>query len=293
MLDSTSSLAAPDISTETTGTISPNPGLSKTPEVPPDSRPPGSTFDWVKDEQKMLEGPRSRWSELMRVFRIAKEFIRGFRALHFQGPCITVFGSARFGEDHPYYIKAREVGAEAARRGFTVMTGGGPGIMEAANRGAKDVGGRSVGCNIILPKEQHENPYLDQMILFRYFFVRKVMLVKYSQAFIIMPGGYGTLDEAFEAMTLIQTGKVFNFPVIFVGVEFWKPLFDFFRSTLQANRTIEQHDITRLVLTDDVNEVMEHLLSCPSKPSLDAPGFIPYRNWQIHDQPKRWKWFWE
>lgn len=291
MLDSTSSLAPPEVSIPTDNTSSPTP-TTLMPESK-DSRPPGSPLEWLGDERNLLEGPRSRWTELVRVFKIAREFVRGFRALHFQGPCITVFGSARFGEDHPYYIKAREVGAEAARRGFTVMTGGGPGIMEAANRGAKDVGGRSVGCNIVLPREQKENPYLDQMILFRYFFVRKVMLVKYSQAFIIMPGGYGTLDEAFEAMTLIQTGKVFNFPVIFVGVEFWKPLFDFFRGTLQANRTIEQHDITRLVLTDDVAEVMEHLLSCPSRPSLEGPGFIPNRDWQIKDSPKRWKWFGE
>src|SRR5204863_3978740 len=134
-------------------------------------------------------------------------------------------------------------------------TGGGPGLMEAANRGAKEAGGCSIGCNIILPHEQHANPYLDKMVLFRYFFVRKVMLVKYSEAFIIMPGGFGTLDEAFEAATLIQTGKVFNFPVIFVGVEFWKPMFEFLRNTLQANRTIDQHDITRLVLTDSVAEV--------------------------------------
>lgn len=263
-------------------------------ETAPDSHPKGAVArDWLRDERNLLEGPRSRWTELVRVFKIAAEFIRGFRALHFQGPCITVFGSARFPEDHPYYAKAREIGAAAAGHGFTVMTGGGPGIMEAANRGAKEVGGRSVGCNIVLPKEQHENPYLDQMILFRYFFVRKVMLVKYSQAFIIMPGGYGTLDEAFEAMTLIQTGKVFNFPVIFVGVDFWKPMFDFLRNTLQANRTIEQQDITRLVLTDDVEEVMRHLSSCPSVPSSGDPGFIPDRNWLTKDCPKRWRLFGE
>ncbi len=259
-----------------------------------DSRPKGAVqSEWLRDERNLLEGPRSRWTEFIRVFKIAAEFIRGFRALHFQGPCITVFGSARFPEDHPYYTKARQIGAEAARHGFTVMTGGGPGIMEAANRGAKDVGGRSVGCNIVLPKEQKENAYLDQMILFRYFFVRKVMLVKYSQAFIIMPGGYGTLDEAFEAMTLIQTGKVFNFPVIFVGVDFWKPMFEFLRNTLQANRTIEQQDITRLVLTDDVEEVMQHLSTCPSVPGKGDPGFIPDRNWMTTDAPKRWRLFWE
>lgn len=293
MLDSTSSRESPKHPGPVGGPSSPDQtaNVSETPV----SRPGRSenAHDWLRDERNLLEGPRSRFSELLRVFRIAAEFIRGFRALHFQGPCITVFGSARFPEDHPYYQKAREIGAEAARLGFTVMTGGGPGIMEAANRGAKEVGGRSVGCNIVLPKEQGGNPYLDQMILFRYFFVRKVMLVKYSQAFVIMPGGFGTLDEAFEAMTLIQTGKVFNFPVIFVGVEFWKPLFEFFRSTLQANRTIEQHDITRLVLTDDVAEVMEHLATCPSKPTREGPGFIASRDWTTHDRPKRWWLFWE
>lgn len=294
MLDSTTSMESADPHGQT-GIVVP-PSQTSDPNAPQGSLPNNGkgAHEWLRDERNLLEGPRSRLSELYRVFKIAREFIRGFRKLHFQGPCITVFGSARFPEDHPYYQKAREIGAEAARLGFTVMTGGGPGIMEAANRGAKEVGGRSVGCNIVLPKEQRENPYLDQMILFRYFFVRKVMLVKYSQAFIIMPGGYGTLDEAFEAMTLIQTGKVFNFPVIFVGVEFWKPLFEFLRNTLQANRTIEQHDITRLVLTDDVAEVMAHLSTCPSKPAREGPGFIADRDWLNDDRPmKPWRWFGE
>lgn len=294
MLDSTTSLEPAEVPVQEGAPLPPFQSTA-TPETNGLPHSNGnSSHEWLRDERNLLEGPRSRWTELVRVFKIAGEFIRGFRALHFQGPCITVFGSARFPENHPYYQKAREIGAEAARLGFTVMTGGGPGIMEAANRGAKEVGGRSVGCNIVLPKEQHENPYLDQMIMFRYFFVRKVMLVKYSQAFIIMPGGYGTLDEAFEAMTLIQTGKVFNFPVIFVGVEFWKPLFEFLRNTLQANRTIEQHDITRLVFTDDVAEVMEHLSTCPSQPTREGRGFIADREWLTHDCPKkRWRWFGE
>jgi uncharacterized protein (TIGR00730 family) len=146
--------------------------------------------------------------ELIRVLRIMVEFVRGFRALHFVGPCVTVFGSARFKEDHPYYALGREVGRELARAGFTVMTGGGPGIMEAANRGAKEVGGRSVGCNIELPAEQKPNQYLDRFITFHHFFVRKVMLVKYSYAFVALPGGFGTLDEIFETATLVQTGKI-------------------------------------------------------------------------------------
>jgi len=160
----------------------------------------------TRSDVRLLEGPRSRTDEFFRVVRIGFEFIKGFRALHWVGPCITMFGSARFDEGNKYYDLARQAGAEVARLGFTVMTGGGPGIMEAANRGAKDVGGRSIGCNIALPQEQKPNPYLDKMVLFHHFFVRKVMLVKYSQAFVIFPGGFGTMDEAFEAATLIQTG---------------------------------------------------------------------------------------
>jgi len=155
------------------------------------------------------------------------EFIRGFRALHFVGPCVTVFGSARFKDDHPYYILARDVGSGLSRLGFTVMTGGGPGIMEAANRGAKESGGISIGCNIRLPKEQLPNPYLDRFVVFRYFFVRKVMLIKYSYAFVVLPGGFGTMDELFEAMTLIQTGKIRNFPVVLMGRNFYVQLLEF------------------------------------------------------------------
>jgi uncharacterized protein (TIGR00725 family) len=150
------------------------------------------------EETRFLEGPQPRGFELMRAARIFFELIRGFRTLHFVGPCVTVFGSARFKEGHPYYSLGRSVGRELARVGFTVMTGGGPGIMEAVNRGARDAGGRSIGCNILLPKEQKPNPYLDSWITVRHFFVRKLMLVKYSYAFIAMPGGYGTLDEVFE-----------------------------------------------------------------------------------------------
>jgi len=273
------------------GQVSPLSGEVPNVEVPPPiGAEPNSAA--VRDERRLLEGPRSRWSEFVRVIRIAMEFIRGFRWLHFQGPCVTVFGSARFTEEHRYYQMARSVGAEIANLGFTVMTGGGPGIMEAANRGAKDVGGRSVGCNIILPKEQSENPYLDVMVLFRYFFVRKVMLVKYSQAFIIMPGGYGTLDEAFEAMTLIQTGKVYNFPVIFMGVDYWTPLFDFLRNTMLENRTIDKHDLGRLVLTDDVSKVVEQLSTCPSQPKESLVSYIPSREWPDVKPRRSWI-FWE
>jgi uncharacterized protein (TIGR00730 family) len=192
------------------------------------------------------------------VFRIVREMIRGFRILHFVGPCVSVFGSARFKEDHPYYDLARSVGRNLAQIGFTVMTGGGPGIMEAANRGAKDVGGTSVGCNILLPKEQKPNPYLDRWLTFRYFFVRKVMLVKYSYAFIVMPGGLGTLDELFEAATLIQTGKILNFPVVLMGRQFWNSLEDLLKQMVDVG-TIAPADLDLLLITDSVDEAMAHL----------------------------------
>jgi len=211
-----------------------------------------------REERAFLEGPKSRTKEFWTVLRILKEFIRGFRALHFVGPCVTVFGSARFKEDHPYYAIARTVGRMLSEVGFTVMTGGGPGIMEAANRGAKDVGGHSVGCNIILPLEQKPNPYLDMWIQFRYFFVRKVMLIKYSYAFIVLPGGVGTMDELFEAITLIQTRKILSFPVVLMGKEYYEPLIHFLKNMVIAG-TIDAADMNLLLVTDSVEEAMEHI----------------------------------
>lgn len=211
------------------------------------------------DERVFLEGPRTRQREFWHALAIFFEFIRGFRALHFVGPCVTVFGSARLPEDHPYCALARQVGRELAGAGFTVMTGGGPGIMEAANRGAKDAGGRTVGCNIELPKEQRPNPYLDTWITFRHFFVRKVMLVKYSYAFIAMPGGFGTLDEIFETATLVQTGKIRDFPLVLIGVDYWSPLLAFIRGTLLPARAIDARDAGTLVLTDSVEEAVAHI----------------------------------
>jgi uncharacterized protein (TIGR00730 family) len=208
-------------------------------------------------EIRFLEGPQSRGFELARALRIFWELISGFRALSFVGPCVTVFGSARFHEDHPYYHLARSIGAGLACAGFTVMTGGGPGIMEAANRGAKDVGGRSVGCNIELPAEQKPNAYLDKWITFRHFYVRKVMLVKYSYAFIAMPGGFGTLDEIFEVATLIQTHKIFEFPLVLVGKEYWQPLFAFLRERLLRENTIDPIDYERILLTDSPEEAVQ------------------------------------
>lgn len=218
---------------------------------------------WVKpshpDEHSFLAGPLSRGEEFLRACRIFAEFIKGFRSLHFVGPCVTVFGSARFPEDHPYYALAREVGRKVAELDLTVMTGGGPGIMEAANRGAKERGGRSLGCNITLPMEQQPNPYLDKWIEFRYFFVRKVMLVKYSYAFVVLPGGFGTLDEVFETVTLVQTQKIRNFPIILMGVSFWTPLIDFLRDKMLAMGTIGHGDLDLLILTDSPDEAMEHI----------------------------------
>jgi uncharacterized protein (TIGR00730 family) len=205
---------------------------------------------------KFLQGPQSRGVELARAVRIFFELLHGFRSLHFVGPCVTVFGSARFAEHHPHYALARQVGAGLARSGFTVMTGGGPGIMEAANRGAKDAGGRSVGCNIELPQEQKPNPYLDRWVTFRHFYVRKLMLVKYSYAFIALPGGFGTLDEIFETATLIQTGKIQDFPLVLMCREFWQPLLDFFQSRLLAEGTVAAEDARRIMLTDSADEAV-------------------------------------
>ncbi len=209
-------------------------------------------------EISFLEGPRSRWKEFLFSFNVMQEFVKGFRALHFKGPCVTIFGSARFKEDHPYYQMARQMGAEVAKLGFTVMTGGGPGIMEAANRGAHEVGGRSIGCNIKLPFEQHHNPYLDSWVDLDYFFVRKVLLAKYSYAFVTFPGGFGTMDELFEAMTLIQTKKIANFPIIVMGKDFYRDIMTMMDTMLQKG-TISAEDLDLLLFTDDVDEAIEHL----------------------------------
>ncbi|RYY61597.1 MAG: TIGR00730 family Rossman fold protein, partial [Chitinophagaceae bacterium] len=168
-------------------------------------------------EHVFLDGPKSRGYELNFAWRVFWQFIKGFRTLHFMGPAITVFGSARFKEDHVYYEKAREFGKEIAKMGFVTMTGGGPGIMEAANRGAFENKGMSVGCNIRLPFEQQSNPYLNKSVTFEHFFVRKVLLIKYSYAFVIMPGGFGTMDEFFETLTLVQTKTITQFPIVLFG----------------------------------------------------------------------------
>jgi len=221
---------------------------------------------WIKhpgaaEDVRFLRGPSSRLTELRRVFGITLEFIRALRALHFVGPCVTVFGSARFGEDHPHYVTARTLGRLISEAGFTVMTGGGPGIMEAANRGARDVNGPSVGCNIILPVEQSENPYLDKFVTFKHFFTRKVMLTKYSYAFVAMPGGFGTMDEVFETLTLIQTGIIKQFPVILIGREYWAPIIEFINSTLIPLETISPEDLELLHITDDPEEAVRWIVA--------------------------------
>lgn len=205
----------------------------------------------VQNEAQYLSGRHSRLHELLRTIRISLEFLRGMRALHSIGPAITVFGSARFNDGHRYYQLAREVGAILAREGFTVITGGGPGIMEAANRGAQELGGHSIGCNILLPHEQAPNPYLDQVVTFYYFFVRKVMLIKYSYAFIILPGGMGTLDEMSEAITLIRTGKLYDFPVILMGTEYWQGYLDWINDVLVKNGAVSSEELSFIHMTDD------------------------------------------
>jgi len=220
---------------------------------PEKSSAPASASDRV-----LLEGPNSRLIEIQLIFRAMRDFVRGFRTLHFVGPCVTVFGSARFSEQHEYYAVAREVGRRLCGLGFTVMTGGGPGLMEAANRGARDAGGRSVGCNIRLPFEQAPNPYLDRWITCHYFFVRKVLLFKYSYAFVVLPGGLGTLDELCEALTLLQTGKIRAFPVLLIGTEYWKPFISLLHE-MTASGAVGPSDLDLLIVTDDLDEAMKHL----------------------------------
>ncbi len=209
-------------------------------------------------EHVYLDGPKSRGYELKFAWKVFWEMLTAIRKLHFVGPCITVFGSARFKEDHQYYICAREFGKRIAEIGLTTMTGGGPGIMEAANRGAFENGGMSVGCNIKLPFEQSANKYLHKEMTFEYFFTRKTMLVKYSYAFIIMPGGFGTLDELFETLTLIQTKTITGFPVVLFGKDFYQPLVEVMQTMLQAG-TISKEDLDLVLLTDDVGEAMDHI----------------------------------
>jgi uncharacterized protein (TIGR00730 family) len=215
-------------------------------------------------EQRLLTGRRDRAEDLESAIRVFLEILRGYESLDIDGPCVTVFGSSRFAPDHPYYRMARQLGRSLAEAGYCVMTGGGPGIMEAANRGAQEAGGLSIGCSISLATEKGPNPYLDRFVHFDHFFVRKVMLVKYSCAFVVMPGGFGTLDEVFETLTLIQTEKIEDFPVIALGNDFWQRLQRFLEHTLLAERTIRQDELDLLFITDSIKETMDIICEkCP------------------------------
>jgi uncharacterized protein (TIGR00730 family) len=233
----------------------------------------------IKSEIKFLGGPQSRWEELKFTLKTLLEFIRGFRALHFVGPCVTFFGSARFDENHEYYQFARKAAGEIARLGFTILTGGGPGLMEAANRGAREVGGRSVGCNIVLPLEQEPNGYLDKWVKIRYFFVRKTLLIKYSFAFIVLPGGFGTLDEFFEALTLTQTGKINQFPIIIFDRAYHKELLEHIELMKKKN-TISEEDLNLILVTDSIDEAVQFIKA----QSIARYGLLPERK----RSPIRW-----
>lgn len=215
-------------------------------------------FELETGDRGLLSGPSSRVHNLMTLFRVSRDLLRGFRALHFAGPCVTIFGSARTQPGTRCYEMARQMGAACARLGFTVMTGGGPGIMQAGNQGSFEIGGRSIGVNIELPFEQHLNPYVQRSITMRYFFTRKVVLVKYSYAFIVMPGGAGTMDEMFETMTLIQTGKLKGFPIILMGKDYWQPLMDFVYKMADEGM-ISPDDPELIFFTDDIEDAVAHL----------------------------------
>lgn len=233
-----------------------------------------------KSEIRFLKGPQSRLAEFRFLIRIVVEFIRGFRALHFVGPCVTFFGSARFDERHPYYQLTREAAGAIAKLGFTVLTGGGGGLMEAANRGAREAHGKSVGCNIMLPVEQRPNPYLDKWVSIRYFFIRKTLLVKYSFAFMVMPGGFGTLDEFFEALTLTQTGKIKQFPIIVFGREYHRELLEHI-DNMEKLQTISAEDLDLILVTDCVNEAITFI----EAQSIKRYGLVPKEK---RPAPFRW-----
>ncbi|MGK5087052.1 TIGR00730 family Rossman fold protein [Bdellovibrionota bacterium FG-2] len=203
-----------------------------------------------------MHARESSFTEAIRLFKISKDFVQGIRTFRGITPAVSVFGSARFRETHPHYRLAREVGRALAKAGYTVVTGGGPGLMEAANRGAKDAGGRSIGGNIVLPYEQNPNPYLDRAVTFKYFFVRKMMLVKYSSAFVILPGGMGTLDEMSEALTLMSSGKLRAFPVVLMGKSHWAGFYEWMQNSLIPSGALAPQDLRFLTFTDDIEEMI-------------------------------------
>ena len=234
----------------------------------------------VTEDEQLLVSPAQRpqtqraddftHSDPWRVLRIQGEFVAGFDALADIGPAVTIFGSARTPRTDPMYGAAVATARRLARAGFAVITGGGPGIMEAANRGAREGKGRSIGCGIELPHEQGLNPFVDEAVNFRYFFVRKTMFVKYAEAFVIFPGGFGTLDELFEALTLIQTGKIKNFPLILVGCAYWQGMLDWIKGTLQAEGKVSPGDLDLMLCTDDPSEVERIIVTCYREGCADA-----------------------
>ena len=242
----------------------------------------------TEDSKLLMSGKRSKQGlvyEPWRIFRIMGEFVEGFDTLAEVGPAISIFGSARTPSDHPYYQAAEKVAGLLVKSGFTVMTGGGPGIMEAANKGAKEQGGTSVGLAIELPYETGPNPYLDVSLTFNYFFCRKVMFVKYAMGFVIFPGGFGTLDELFEALTLEQTDKINNFPIVLFGREYWRGLLDWMRETLVGNKTIQAEDLNLLYVTDDPEEVVAAIKSSVENQFYLKGGLSGYGNG--HTSPRK------
>jgi len=236
----------------------------------PDEHAPGTTQD-----EQLLESPgpdEFTHTDTWRVFRIMGEFVEGFDELATLTRGVSIFGSARTRNDDPYYHAAEETAAQLTRVGFAVITGGGPGIMEAANKGAFEAGGLSIGCNIELPFEQYSNPYLTRGLKFKYFFVRKMMFVKYSLGFIIFPGGFGTLDELFEALTLIQTKKIRNFPVVLFGSDYWQGLIDWIRDWALKEGKVTEEDLRRLHVTDSPAEVVQIIIN--SQGSLGGENSI-------------------
>jgi uncharacterized protein (TIGR00730 family) len=228
------------------------------------------------DDRLILESTEG--AQRLHARKIGDEFLRGFDTVaDLPKPAVTIFGSARVEEGHRAYQQAREVGRRFAEAGFTVVTGGGPGVMEGANRGARDGGGLSVGLNIVLPHEQESNPYLDVSIVFEHFYVRKTMFVKAAEGFVIFPGGFGTLDELFEAMTLIQTEKILEFPVVLVDSEYWQGLFDWIRYTLLADGMISPEDWDNLYVTDDLEEAVRVVVECYERRGAEQSPAGPAR----------------
>lgn len=228
----------------------------------------------MRKQSKLKSWNEIKTNDSWAIFKIMGEFVNGFESMSKIGPCVSIFGSARTKPDHPYYQLAVDVAEKIVDHGYGVITGGGPGIMEAGNKGAHNAGGTSVGLNIELPFEQHDNPYIDpdKVLDFDYFFVRKVMFVKYSQGFVVMPGGFGTLDELFEALTLIQTHKIETFPIILVGSKFWGGMIDWIKSTLVDEGNISPKDLDLIHLVDTADEVIKILDSFYTQYAL-SPNF--------------------